>query len=37
MLSNDQAYELIVDVAAGRLDSVDDIAAILVTATGPRP
>jgi death-on-curing protein len=36
-LSNDQAYELIVDVAAGKLDSVDDIAAILVTATEPRP
>jgi death-on-curing protein len=36
-LSNDEAYELIMDVAAGKLDSVDDIAAILTTATEPRP
>jgi death-on-curing protein len=36
-LSNDEAYELITDVAAGKLDSVDDIAAILATATEPRP
>ena len=35
-LSNDEAYELIMDVAAGKLDSVDDIAAILATATKPR-
>ena len=36
-LSNDEAYELIMNVAAGELDSVDDIAAILATATEPRP
>ncbi|MGO8887250.1 MAG: type II toxin-antitoxin system death-on-curing family toxin [Streptosporangiaceae bacterium] len=36
-LTNDEAYGLIVDVAAGKLDSVDDIAAILATATEPRP
>jgi len=35
-LTNDEAYELIVDVAAGKLDSVDDIASVLATATGPR-
>ena len=35
-LTNDQAYELIIDVAAGHLDSVDVIAARLRTATGPR-
>ena len=36
-LTNDEAYELIIDVAAGKLDSVDGIAAILAAATGPRP
>lgn len=36
-LTNDEAYELIMNVAAGKLDSVDDIAAILATATEPRP
>jgi death-on-curing protein len=35
-LTNDEAYELIMDVATGRLDSVDDIAAVLATATKPR-
>lgn len=35
-LTNDEAYELIMDVAAGKLDSVDEIAAILATATEPR-
>ncbi len=35
-LTNDQAYELVIDVAAGNLDSVDDIAARLRTATGSR-
>jgi len=35
-LTNDEAYELIMDVAAGQLDSVDDIAAILAAATEPR-
>jgi death-on-curing protein len=34
--SNDAAYELVMQVAAGQLDSVDDIAAILKTATEPR-
>lgn len=28
-LTNDAAYELVMDVSAGRLDAVDDIAAIL--------
>ena len=36
-VTNDEAYELIMDVAAGKLDSVDDIAPILATATEPRP
>ena len=36
-LTNDEAYELIMSVAEGKLDSVDDIAAVLVTATRPRP
>jgi death-on-curing protein len=35
-LSNDAAYEMVMQVAAGHLDSVDDIAAILRTATEPR-
>jgi death-on-curing protein len=35
-LSNDEAYELVMDVAAGQLDSVDTIAARLRTATRPR-
>jgi len=34
-LTNDEAYELIMEVAAGKLDSVDDIAAVLATATRP--
>jgi death-on-curing protein len=36
-LTNDEAYELIMRVAEGKLDSVDDIAAVLATATKPRP
>jgi hypothetical protein len=36
-LTNDAAYELIMQVAAGELDSVDEIAAILEKSTGPRP
>jgi death-on-curing protein len=36
-MSNDEAYDLIIDVAAGKLDSVDGIAAILAAATEPRP
>lgn len=35
-LSNDAAYELIMRVASGKLDSVHDIAAILRTATESR-
>jgi death on curing protein len=36
-LTNDEAYRLVIRVAAGRLDSVDDIAAVLQHATQPRP
>lgn len=35
-LTNDEAYELIMKVAAGKLDTVDDIAGILQSATEPR-
>ena len=35
--SNDAAYELVMLVAVGHLDSVDDIAAILKAATESRP
>ena len=35
-LTNDAAYDLVVSVAAGQLEAVDDIAAILRAATGPR-
>jgi death-on-curing protein len=35
-LTNDQAYDLVIDVAAGHLNSVDDIAARLKIATEPR-
>ena len=35
-LTNDGAYELVMKVAAGELDTVDDIAAILESATEPR-
>ena len=35
-LTNDEAYTLIVDVAAGKLDSVDDIAVVVATATRAR-
>jgi death on curing protein len=34
--SNDAAYELVMAVAAGQLDTVADIAAVLRTATEPR-
>jgi death-on-curing protein len=34
-LTNDAAYELVMAVAAGDLDSVDEIAAILRQATRP--
>jgi death on curing protein len=36
-LTNDEAYELVIKVAAGHLDSMDDIAARLRTATESRP
>ena len=36
-LTNDAAYELIMQVAAGELDSVGEIAAILEKATSSRP
>jgi death on curing protein len=35
-LTNDAAYDLVISVAAGQLDTVDAIAAILQTATRPR-
>ena len=35
-LTNDQAYDLVINVAAGKLDNVDDIAAVLQHATQPR-
>ena len=35
-LTNDAAYELIIDVATGQLDTADDIAAVLAAATEPR-
>ncbi len=36
IITNDEAYDLVVSVAAGELDSVDDIAAVLQHATQPR-
>lgn len=35
-LTNDAAYDLVVNVASGHLDTVDAIAGILQTATQPR-
>ena len=35
-LTNDGAYELVMSVAAGQLNTVDEIAAILQPATEPR-
>jgi death on curing protein len=35
-LTNDQAYDLVMKVAAGELDQVEQIAAILADATAPR-
>ena len=35
-LTNDAAYDLIISVASGQLDTVDAIAGVLQTATGPR-
>jgi death-on-curing protein len=36
-VTNDAAYELVMDVAAGKLDSVEEIAAVLRHATRPAP
>jgi death-on-curing protein len=36
-LTNDEAYHLIMKVAAGELDHVEEIAAILQADTAPRP
>jgi death-on-curing protein len=36
-LTNDAAYELIMQVAVGELDPVDEIAVILEKSVGPRP
>jgi len=35
-LTNDEAYELVINVATGQLDTVDAIAAVLQNATQPR-
>jgi len=35
-LTNDQAYDLVMKVAAGELDQVEEIAAIHADATAPR-
>jgi death-on-curing protein len=35
-LTNDAAYDLIIDVATGQLNTADDIAAVLQAATEPR-
>ena len=34
--TNDQAYDLVIKVAAGELDQVEEIEAILAGATAPR-
>jgi death-on-curing protein len=36
MLTNDAAYELVMSIASGQLDTVEEIAAILQRATEPR-
>ena len=36
-LTNDAAYDLVMAVAAGQLDSAGEIAKVLRTATAPRP
>ena len=36
-LTNDAAYDLVMAVAAGQLDSAGEIANVLRTATAPRP
>ncbi|HEX5349201.1 MAG TPA: type II toxin-antitoxin system death-on-curing family toxin [Pseudonocardiaceae bacterium] len=35
-LTNDAAYDLVMNVASGQLDTADDIAAVLQDATEPR-
>ena len=35
-LTNDAAYDLVVSVASGKLDTVEEIAAVLRTASRPR-
>jgi death-on-curing protein len=35
-LTNDQAYDLVINVASGQLDTVEEIAAMLQHATQPR-
>ena len=35
-LTNDAAYDFVIEIATGQLDSVDDIAARLRTATEAR-
>jgi len=35
-LTNDAAYDLVISVASGKLDTVEEIAAVLRTATQPR-
>jgi death on curing protein len=35
-LTNDEAYDLVMNIAAGELDQVEQIAAILQAATAPR-
>ena len=35
-LTNDAAYDLVMDVAAGKLDVVGDVAAVLGQGAGPR-
>jgi death-on-curing protein len=37
VLTNDAAYDLVMQIATGQLDSVDDIAAILEKSTQARP
>jgi death-on-curing protein len=36
-LTNDEAYDLVMKVAAGELDHVEDIVVILQAGTAPRP
>ena len=36
MLTNDQSYDLVMKVAAGELDQIEEIAAVLADATAPR-